>query len=183
MSAVTGALSKSDGPEEMDIILCQKGDMAAMARIYQTYRLSMYNLAYRFSHDQALAEELLQDIFIKAFSSIGSLRDVIVFKSWLYRLAVNMCISFVRKRKREKIIRQESLDHYQDSRSGVNVLAGQLEQALLDLAPKLRSVFILHDVQGFSHPEIAEIMGWSIGTSKSQLFKARRQLRRLLSKV
>jgi len=159
---------------------CQDGDTKAMETVYRGYKSSLFNLAYRFSHDNGSAEDLLQEIFIKVFSMIKKLRSPEDFKSWMYRIAINTCISFTRKKG---VSKEVSLNHLEEvySHEGDSLLVRKyLERAVYHLPPKQKSVFLLHDVQGFTHAEIAGIMKSSEGTIKSQLFKARMKLREYL---
>lgn len=162
---------------------CQQGNRAAMKRLYETYRVPLFNVIYRFTYDFEIAEELLQEIFITVFNKISKLRNPSSLKSWVHRIAINTCISHIRKLKREKIDLRENMEEFTTQQSRNDHLAYDIENAIRLLAPKLKTVFILHDVHGFSHIEIAEIMNWNIGTSKSQLFKARKRMRKLLAKV
>lgn len=156
---------------------CLGGDTGAMEKIYIAYKTPLYNLAYRFTHVNAEAEDLLQEIFIKVFRNIHRLKKYGAFDAWVYRIAVNTCIGFSRKRK---MIEEPYLDEgeYSSGSDGSDhPIRMDLERAVKRLPAKQRAVFILHDVEGFSHIEIAGIMKWAEGTSKSQLFKARMKLR------
>ena len=160
---------------------CQEGDAGAMEKVYIAYKSSIFKLTYRFTGDSSLAEDLLQDIFIKIFTSIKKLRSPDAFNSWLYRIAVNTCMSFARKKKRIKevpLLKEiEDADFIED---GENHVRQQIVQAMDILPPKQKIVFQLHDVQGFTSAEIARIMRSSEGTAKSQLFKARMKIRNFI---
>jgi len=177
-----GHKDDKDAEISREVFLCQQGDMAAMEKVYERYRVSLFNLVFRMTNDYATAEELLQDIFIKAFSNIVSLRHSYAFKSWIYRLAINTCNSFLQNRKQERLDLSENMDHFHSQKPENGVLAYSLRKAITSLAPRLRAVFVLHEIQGFNHDEIAATLGCNIGTSKSQLFKARKNLRYLLMK-
>jgi RNA polymerase sigma-70 factor (ECF subfamily) len=169
------------------IARCRKGDDLAMEALYQHYRMPLFNLAYRLSYDRAIAEDLLQEIFIKVFVSLGELRQEEAFKAWIYRIAVNTCISYLRVwKKRNKNLVPISQVEWKLGQDDLNedneLIKQQLDKAIEELPEKLRSVFLLHDVQGFKHKEIAQILRCSIGTSKSQLFKARMKIRQYLKK-
>lgn len=160
---------------------CRKGDTRAMQKIYLGYRSSVFNVAYRFAGNHASAEDLLQEVFLKVFRSIRSLRAPEAFNSWVYRIAINTCMSFVRKRaKVREVMYYDGADGHEGSVQG-DATRHDLERAITTLPPKQRSVFLLHDLEGFTHSEIASIMGWSTGTSKSQLFKARMRMRNYLT--
>lgn len=161
------------------------GDLAAMESIYETFKRPVFGLIYRHTQNRAVAEDLLQDVFLKVFSNLGNVRDAATFPGWVFRIAVNTCYSFLRQKKAQgdRLIPLDDLGGNVEDRTTEAVeqdLRGPLEQAIQTLAPRLRSVFVLHDVQGFKHEEIAKVLGCSVGTSKSQLFKARIRLREFL---
>ena len=166
---------------------CRKGDTLAMEAIYQNYKIPIFNLAYRFSSDRSIAEDLLQEIFVKCFVHLEKLRQAKAFNNWLYRIAINTCISYLRQRKkqRQKLVSLSSLEGKitEAANNAHNeMIKHQLDEAIRSLPDKLKSVFLLHDVQGFKHKEIAQILGCTVGTSKSQLFKARMKIRQQLEK-
>jgi RNA polymerase sigma-70 factor (ECF subfamily) len=163
----------------------RQGDEGAMEEIYDRYKRPLFNLAYRYTFDRVAAEDLLQDIFIKIFTHMKDVQKDETFVAWMYRIAINTCYSFLRRRrsrsgqtialsevegKKEEAV----YDDHEDS------LAAPLDQALQELPERLRAVFLLHDVQGYKHGEIARMLGVSVGTSKSQLFKARMRIREWL---
>jgi RNA polymerase sigma-70 factor (ECF subfamily) len=167
------------------ILRSQKGDERAMEQIYDRFKRPLFNLAYRYTFDRVTAEDLLQDIFIKIFTHMKDVQKDETFVAWMYRIAINTCYSFLRHRRsrdRQMIAlsevegkREEAVyDEHEES------LAGPLDGALQELPERLRAVFLLHDVQGYKHEEIAHLLGVSIGTSKSQLFKARMRIREWL---
>lgn len=165
------------------ILRAQQGDNRARELLYSRFKTPLFNLAYRYTYNRAAAEDLLHDIFIKIFGNIHSLDTEKAFVSWIYRVAVNTCLSHIRRRKNpvEKAAALDEAFHVEEKRdrssSEKEISGSSLEEALNLLPGKLKSVFLLHDHQGFKHEEIAEIMSWSIGTSKSQLFKARKKIR------
>ncbi len=163
----------------------QAGDHGAMEKIYELYKKPIFNVAYRHTYDLAAAEDLLQEIFIKIFTNLGNVQNEETFVAWMYRIAVNTCYSYLRDRKGRdsKTIalsqvegrKEEAVyDRHEDS------LKKPLDEAIGRLPDRLKTVFLLHDVQGFKHEEIARMLGFSVGTSKSQLFKARMKIRALL---
>jgi RNA polymerase sigma-70 factor (ECF subfamily) len=163
----------------------QGGDQLAMEAIYGRYKTALFNLAYRYTYDRATAEDLLQEIFIKVFTHIGNVNRTATFTAWVYRIALNTCFSHLRSRKVEmrNAVPLDDVEPY--VHSGRNEEAGgdlrkHLDEAIALLPRGLREVFILHDVQGFKHGEIARTLRLSVGTSKSQLFKARLRLREIL---
>jgi RNA polymerase sigma-70 factor (ECF subfamily) len=163
----------------------QEGDERAMEKIYEHYKRPLFNLAYRYTHDRPAAEDLLQDIFVKIFSHLGEVDRDETFVAWMYRIALNTCYSYLRGRRTregrsvpldaiEGKMEEAVYDGHEES------LAGPVEQAVRMLPEKLRAVFLLHDVQGHTHEEIARMLGFTVGTSKSQLFKARMRIREIL---
>lgn len=172
-------------PNELDVLIrrCQDGDSSAMQALYEQYKTQIFNLAYRYTYNRATAEDLLHDIFIKVFDQLYRLDNTQAFQGWLYRVAVNTCLSFLRSRKSPVKNTVSFTDAAFLEPSGYDshgFTRKALEAAINELPMKLKSVFLLHDVQGHKHREIAEIMNWSVGTSKSQLFKARMKIRKIL---
>jgi RNA polymerase sigma-70 factor (ECF subfamily) len=163
----------------------RQGDLRSMEILYGHFKSSLFSLAYRYTYNFAVAEDLLQDIFVKVFTNLHTLDEDRAFTGWMYRVAVNTCLSYVRSRKRvlQKTVPLEDVEAYFSdvSSDDVEKTANKpLEEAIQSLPAKLRSAFILHDVQGFKHREVAQMMGCSVGTSKSQLFKARKKIRKYL---
>jgi RNA polymerase sigma-70 factor (ECF subfamily) len=156
---------------------CQDGDTKAMEEIYTDYKSSLFNLTYRYTRNLTSAEDLLQDIFIKIFTRINKLRSPEAFHAWVYRTAINACISSTRKSGRRKHISLNEMDNLDKSEADHIHIRLDMERVVSMLPPKQKAVFLLHDVQGFTHEEIAQVMKWSEGTSKSQLFRARMKIR------
>jgi RNA polymerase sigma-70 factor (ECF subfamily) len=170
----------------------QQGDAEAFERIYRLHNRRVYALCLRMVGNTAEAEDLTQDAFMQLFRKIGTFRGESAFSTWLHRLAVNVVLMRLRK----KTLAETSLDEVTDPDEDVagprkdiggpdlrlsgSVDRVNLERAVGQLPPGYRSVFVLHDVQGYEHNEIAAIMNCSIGNSKSQLHKARMRLRELL---
>lgn len=161
------------------------GETAALESLYGMFKGPVFGLVYRYAQNRAAAEDLLQDVFLKVFSHMADVRDASTFPAWVFRIAVNTAYSHLRQ-KRVQADRTVPLEHVEaglEDRAGEPVerdLRGPLEEAIGRLAPRLRSVFVLHDVQGFKHEEIARTLGCAVGTSKSQLFKARLKVRDFL---
>ena len=156
---------------------CQDGDTKAMEEIYSDYKSSLFNLTYRYTMNLSSAEDLLQDIFIKIFTGISKLRSPEAFTAWVYRTAINACISSTRKSGRGKHMPLNEIDKPDEAEADNIHIRLDMEKAVSVLPPKQKAVFLLHDVQGFTHEEIAQVMKWSEGTSKSQLFRARMKIR------
>jgi RNA polymerase sigma-70 factor (ECF subfamily) len=161
------------------------GDLQAMGVLYEHFKSSLFSLALRYTYNFAAAEDVIQDVFVKVFTNFHTLDDDKAFAGWLYRIAVNTCLSYLRSHKmvRQRTVPLEDV-HGIVSDSGPSVYEKAenklLEDSIQQLPLKLKSVFLLHDVQGFKHSEVAQILGCSVGTSKSQLFKARKKIRKLL---
>jgi RNA polymerase sigma-70 factor (ECF subfamily) len=166
----------------------RSGDLEAMEAIYEMFKRPVFSLQYRHTMNRAVAEDLLQDVFLKVFSHLGNVRDVDTFPGWVFRIALHTCYSYLRQKKAQggKSVPLSELEgQIVDDRADPveKDLKEPLDRAIRALPPRLRSVFILHDVQGYKHEEIARLLKCSAGTSKSQLFKARMKLRVLLKAV
>jgi RNA polymerase sigma-70 factor, ECF subfamily len=178
---------------EADAIrLAQQGDANAFERIYSLHSRRVYALCLRMVGNMAEAEDLTQDAFLQLFRKIATFRGESAFSTWLHRLAVNVVLMKLRKKKLAETSIEETNDP-DDESSGLRrelgatdlLLSGSidrvhLERAIEQLPPGYKQVFVLHDIQGFEHNEIAGLMDCSIGNSKSQLHKARMRLRELL---
>jgi len=165
------------------------GDMAAFEQLYERHNRRVYSLCLRMTHNVAEAEDLAQEAFIQLFRKIGSFRGDSAFTTWLHRLTVNQVLMHFRKRnvKLERTTEEGEtpvqIVHGTGDPNRMPVLDRiSLDSALKQLPPGYRSVFLLHDVEGHEHEEIAKILGVAVGTSKSQLHKARMKLRHLLKK-
>jgi RNA polymerase sigma-70 factor, ECF subfamily len=169
------------------------GDELAFAELYARYGRRMYWLCLRMVHDIALAEDLTQEAFMQAYRRLKTYRADAAFSTWLHRVTVNVVLMYLRKtRNRTEFSLEELTDSDQNGgRQSAELncydgaLAGcvdriALERAIDELAPGYRMCFILHDVEGYEHHEVAELLGVAEGSSKSQLHKARMRLRELL---
>lgn len=166
-----------------------KSDMAAFEEIYQRHHRRVYSICLRMLQNTYEAEDLTQDVFIQLYRKVGSFRGDSAFTTWLHRMTVNQVLMHFRKRnvKYEKTTEEgETPDQVvagtadPDKMPIVDKIA--LENAIDQLPMGYKNVFVLHDVEGFEHEEVARILGCSVGTSKSQLHKARLKLRKLLKK-
>ena len=168
-------------------IAAGKGDMEAFEQLYERHNRRVYSLCLRMTQNAAEAEDLAQEAFIQLFRKIGSFRGESAFTTWLHRLTVNQCLMHFRKRsvKLEKTT-EEGETPVQIVRGTENPNAMPvmdriaLDNALEQLPPGYRTVFVLHDIEGHEHEEIAKMLGVAVGTSKSQLHKARMKLRKIL---
>lgn len=166
-----------------------EGDMAAFEEIYSRHHRRVYSICLRMLQNASEAEDLTQDVFIQLYRKIGSFRGDSAFTTWLHRMTVNQVLMHFRKRnvKFEKVTEEgETPDQIVSGTANpdrmriVDKIA--LENAIDQLPDGYKNVFVLHDVEGFEHEEVARILGCSVGTSKSQLHKARLKLQRLLKK-
>jgi RNA polymerase sigma-70 factor, ECF subfamily len=178
--------------ERQAIRQAQQGDAGAFECLYRLHNRRVYSLCLRMVGNAAEAEDLTQEAFLQLFRKIATFRGESAFSTWLHRLSVNVVLM----RLRRKTVVATSLDETTDleEESGVprkdiggpdlrllgSVDRVNLERAVEQLPPGYRSIFVLHDVQGYEHNEIAAILHCSIGNSKSQLHKARMRLRKLL---
>jgi RNA polymerase sigma-70 factor (ECF subfamily) len=164
--------------------------LGAFDEVYRAHSRKLYGLAVRMLGNPADAEDMLQEIFLAAHRKLDSFRGESALGTWLYRLAVNLCLDYLRSRTGRAI-------HMTDALADDPVLADasshrlaeravtkmDLERAIAQLPEGCRTAFLLHDVQGLEHQEVGEIMGIAEGTSKSQVHKARMRLRTLLSRA
>jgi RNA polymerase sigma factor (sigma-70 family) len=172
------------------------GDLTAYDELVKRYQERIYATIYHMTANHEDANDLAQDAFIKAFSALKSFKGGSSFYTWLYRIAVNKTINFLKQRKNKYHLSLNDLDfnaehdpdlvalvsHKTPQRdAGLSELQKKLNEALLKLSEPHRMVVVLHDVQGQSHDEIAEIMGCNIGTVRSRLFYARQQLQGYLA--
>jgi len=179
-------------PEPDLIRLAQQGDAAAFEGLYQLHNRRVYSLCLRMVGNTAEAEDLTQEAFLQLFRKISTFRGESAFSTWLHRLAVNVVLMKLRKKSGKETSLEQVTDPDEESgtprrdfgtldvRLSGSLDRVNLQRAVEQLPPGYKAVFVLHDVQGFEHNEIAEIMGCSIGNSKSQLHKARMRLRDLL---
>lgn len=157
------------------------GDESALHALYRRYAPRVYAVVRRFAGDDALAEDWAQEAWIRVFRALPGFRGEAAFSTWLHRVAVNSALQGHRTRARHDG-RETSLapDEAGAARPDPLALRMSLESALERLPDGMRRVLVLHDVEGFTHDEIGEMMGVAAGTSKSQLFKARAKMRELL---
>jgi RNA polymerase sigma-70 factor (ECF subfamily) len=169
-----------------DSILIQKarqGDGGAVRELYQRHAGRVYAVVKRLAgHDDALAEDWAQEAWVRAIRALPTFRGDARFTTWLHRIAVNSALHGRRSRMR-KAGRETAMDDRFSVRAvaETSVLKLKLERAMERLPEGMRKVLVLHDVEGYTHEEIAEMLGVNPGTCKSQLFKARARMRRLLS--
>jgi RNA polymerase sigma-70 factor (ECF subfamily) len=166
---------------------CRKGDLGAFEEVYRAHSGRLFSVACRMLGNPADAEDLLQEIFLAAHRKLDSYRGEAALGTWLYRLATNLCLDHLRSRAARTNQVTGALDDetgLQDAGSrGLaerTVTKMDIERALQLLPEGCRAAFVLHDVEGLEHREVADVLGIAEGTSKSQVHKARLRLRALL---
>ena len=204
--AIIGTVTKLFVPEkqaplserDLDWALVQQvqgGDVAAFDKLVQKYREPIFAVIYNMTSNREDASDLTQDTFIKAFQAIGRFKGKSSFFTWIYRIAINTAMSFLKKRSRRRYISYENMhDEVSDSeifehltaktRTEKGALVQELQEKLNDalqrLSPKHRTVVVLHEIEGLGHAEIAAITQTSIGTVRSRLHYAKQQLQNYL---
>ena len=181
-----------DGLSEAEAIeRAKQGDAEAFQALYDRHRRRVYSLCLRMTANTAEAEDLAQEAFLQLFRKIGTFRGESAFSTWLHRLSVNVVLMHLRKKSLPVVSLEETTQNTEENSPKKDFgaedlsLAGsidrlQLQKAVESLPPGYRTIFVLHDVEGYEHNEIAGIVGCSIGNSKSQLHKARMKLRDIL---
>lgn len=180
-----GELSESEAIER-----AKQGDGDAFETLYDLHKRRVYSLCLRMTANAAEAEDLTQEAFLQLFRKIGTFRGESAFSTWLHRMAVNVVLMRLRKKNLPVVPLDDPLETEEESSKKEpgapdpkltgSVDRMQIQRAVDALPPGYRTIFVLHDVEGYEHNEIAELVGCSIGNSKSQLHKARMKLRDLL---
>jgi len=171
----------------------QAGDDDAFAKLYLQHKKRVFAVCWRMVHDYAQAEDLMQETFLQVHRKLATFRGDSAFTTWLHRITVNTVLMHLRKRALPIVSLDYLMTAIPEERVGYEVGTRDISQvgvvdrlaidrAAVNLAPGYRSTFLLHDVHGFQHKEIASILNCTLGNSKSQLHKARRVLRRILSR-
>ncbi len=190
---VTGQteISSIEITESEVINKAQEGDLGCFEMLYERHKRRVFSLCLRMTHNYAQAEDFTQEAFLQLYRKIGSFRGESAFSTWLHRLSVNIVLMDFRRKSIPEVSLQEKLESQHEDFPAKefgkrdNVLNSSidrmtLEWAITELPPGYRMIFVLHDVEGYEHNEIAEMLGCSIGNSKSQLHKARMKLRGML---
>jgi RNA polymerase sigma-70 factor, ECF subfamily len=178
-------------PSEAEAIeRAKQGDAEAFALLYGLHKRRVYSLCLRMTGNSAKAEDLTQEAFLQLFRKIGTFRGESAFSTWLHRMAVNVVLMQLRKKSLPVVSLEETLESKdetpkkelgaQDPGLSSSIDRLRLQRAVEALPPGYRRIFVLHDVEGYEHNEIATLLGCSIGNSKSQLHKARMKLRESL---
>jgi len=165
---------------------CREGDRDAHYKLYKLYSKAMFNVGYRITGNQDDAEDVLQEAFISAFRNLNSYRGDSAFGAWLKRIVVNKAINTLNKKKHESIPDDDRWDVPEEeapAEYGDGLTVERVKKSIEQLPDGYRSVLSLYLLEGYDHQEIAEIMGISESTSKSQLNRAKGKLRELIGKV
>ena len=171
-------------PNVSDVTLAAAGDRRAFERLYRAHVDRVYSLCARMTADRGQAEELTQDVFVRAWEKLALFRGESSFGTWLHRLAVNVVLNQLKSdgRQRKRVMDDDGAGAVLPARPGTPGDRMDLEKAIASLPPGARRVFVLHDVEGFRHEEIAEQLGITSGGSKAQLHRARLLLREALQR-
>jgi RNA polymerase sigma-70 factor (ECF subfamily) len=180
--------SKDSTVSDAEIVArCRAGEIGAFEVLYRRHAGRVYALATRLAGSPDEGEDLLQEIFLQAYRKLDSFKGDAALGTWLYRIALNHCLDYVRSRQARNGKVTGTLD---DERSVEPIAAREtpipridLERAIARLPQGCREAFVLHDVEGFDHKEVGALLGIAEGTSKSQVFKARMKLRTMLGSV
>jgi len=182
--------SKSGLSEAEAIERAKQGDAEAFEALYNLHKRRVYSLCLRMTANTAEAEDLTQEAFLQLFRKIGTFRGESAFSTWLHRMSVNVVLMRLRKKGLNLVPIEDPIETEEETPkkelgAADASLAGSIDRLNLDraiqaLPPGYRTIFVLHDVEGYEHNEIADLVGCSIGNSKSQLHKARMKLRELL---
>jgi RNA polymerase sigma-70 factor (ECF subfamily) len=173
--------------DEADVALAARGDRQAFERLYRQHVNRIFSLCARMVGDRTRAEELTQDAFVRAWEKLDQFRGDSAFGTWLHRLAVNVVLNERQTENRRRGRQDESVEDvdtmaHGDVRAEVPPgLSMDLERAIAGLPPGARKVFVLHDVEGYTHDEIGEMLGVTAGGCKAQLHRARLLLREALN--
>lgn len=174
-----GEMSVKDAVER-----ARQGDTAAFEQLYRDNVRRIYALCMRMTGNPEEAEELTQEAFIRAWERLGTFRGDAAFSTWMHRLAANVVLGHRRSeaRRRDRVVGQEDLSYHRDrverAHKGARV---DLEEAIAELPDGAREIFVLYDIEGYRHKEIAEMLGIATGTTKAQLHRARKLLREALA--
>lgn len=188
--AIIEASSAQIGSVDSDVARAAAGDRGAFERVYRLHVNRVYSLCTRMVGDRTRAEELTQDVFVRAWEKLHLFRGESSFSTWLHRLTVNVVLNARKSEGRDRSRYEENDDESggMDAHPGVvgmPLAPGDLldlEEAIAKLPPGARRVFVLHDVEGYKHEEIADMLGVTSGATKAQLHRARLLLREALNR-
>lgn len=164
---------------------CRQNEPGAFEQLYREHAGRVYSIACRMSGSLSDGEDLTQEIFVLIFRKLAGFKGEAALGTWIYRLATNHCLDYLRKRQSSSGRSDPFDEAVQPVKTGEPLRAERidLERAIGRLSPGYRAAFVLHDVEGFNHHEIASILGVAEGTSKSQVHKARLKLREYLAQA
>lgn len=172
--------------ESRAVMAAQKGDPAGFQLLYEKHRSYVYSLCLRMTHDPGLSDDLTQDIFLHVWRKIATFKGNAQFRTWLYRVTINMVLLYFRRNKAINVslddevlsaTERKLMEHFPPPDIDDHIL---LRRSLNSLKPHHRSVLMLHDVHGYRHQDISQLLGITSGASRSQLHKARVKLRMAL---
>jgi RNA polymerase sigma-70 factor (ECF subfamily) len=166
------------------IAAVRAGDPAAERELYEGHVDRVYRLAYRMTGDDALAQDCTQDTFVRVFDRLADFRGEAALSTWIHSVATSVILNAMRKVKRlrgREMPEEEAASVGHTPHPGEPLLRRRLEEAIDRLPDKLRMVFVMHDVEGYTHEEIGQTLDVPVGTSKAQLFRARARLREALA--
>jgi RNA polymerase sigma-70 factor (ECF subfamily) len=172
-------------PGDSDVALAASGDRRAFERLYRAHVNHVYSVCARMVSDRTFAEELTQDVFVRAWEKLTQFRGESAFSTWLHRLAVNVVLNARKSEGRRKSRQGGEEDEVDAMPAPLPCQPGDMldvEAAIGKLPPGARRVFVLHDVEGYRHEEIAEMLGVTTGATKAQLHRARLLLREALQR-
>jgi RNA polymerase sigma-70 factor, ECF subfamily len=185
MHAVPGDTATLTDPMDGSLVaLARAGDAGAFERLYRENVSRVYALCLRLSGDVARAEELTQDVFVRAWEKLSTFRGESAFSTWLHRLTVNLVLGERRSEgRRRNHLSAQPVDEMELAapRTAAPGTVMDLEYAIQGLPPAARTVFVMHEIEGYAHEEIARLTGRAEGTCKALLHRARKQLREVLS--
>ena len=196
-AAPEGIASPAGEPSDAELVdLAREGDTEAYEALVRRHQSRLYGIVYHMTGHREDAQDLVQAAFVRAYRSLNKFRGQAAFYTWLYRIAVNLTLNFLKRRRRAPSLSLDDLDQGVERDPGyvelvarespvrevsLGELQRRLNEAMLKLSDNHRAVVAMFDVQGMSHEEIARVLGISEGTVRSRLFYARRQLQKDLA--
>jgi RNA polymerase sigma-70 factor (ECF subfamily) len=184
---LTLSTPQPSGPAD-DVALAARGDRRAFERIYRSHVDRVFSVCVRMVGDRAKAEELTQDVFVRVWEKLGTFRGDAQFSTWLHRLAVNVVLNDRETEGRRRTRHDDGIEDLDTIATSdvrplpIPGLSLDLEAAIAALPAGARKVFVLHDVEGYTHEEIGSMLGVTSGGCKAQLHRARMLLRRMLTR-
>lgn len=185
VTALAPTTSPREAPIDSDVLRAQRGDARAFAALYDAHAGRVHAVCLRMSGDPVRAADLVQEVFVRAWQGLATFRGDAAFGTWLHRLTINVVLQGARgdTRRRRRVRPEGDLPEPVPERPAALDDPGlrlDLEQAVAALPQGLRTVFVLHDVEGYRHEEIGALLELPVGTCRSHLFRARRRLREML---